>query len=189
MSDPRHPYATPESMKPGGATAGLRNALARKNDGKASTKAFAGLSTDQLLAGLDDGQKAALVAKIQPTPPTPSDVRAKAVKDANERLAKVCASEHYAGREKLAANLLAIDHLSADEIVTYLAVAPSPKAIDPQRDADAEQEAARADLRAKLAANSGEQAEAEERSLADAMRARWDGIHAEVAEERGHGAR
>lgn len=49
---------------------------------------------------------------------------ADAKKQANERFSAVLASEHYAGRETLAKNLLATD-LSADQIIAALADAPA----------------------------------------------------------------
>lgn len=56
----------------------------------------------------------------------------------------VMASEHFAGREKLAATLLANDKLSADEIIAILS-ASGTTATDPE-------DAARADMKAALAA-------------------------------------
>ena len=73
--------------------------------------------------------------------------RAEATATANARFSTVLASEHYAGREALAQNLLASD-LSADAIVTALAASnPAPVAAAPV-DTDA---AARAEMRVALA--------------------------------------
>lgn len=55
--------------------------------------------------------------------------RAEGRNEANARWNTVLASEHYAGREQLAASLLANDAMSADAIVAALATAPAaPKA-------------------------------------------------------------
>lgn len=53
---------------------------------------------------------------------------ADATTAANERFSKVLASEHYAGREKLAQNLLGNAALSADQIIAALADAPKTEA-------------------------------------------------------------
>lgn len=74
--------------------------------------------------------------------------RAEGFKAANERNAAVVASEHYAGREKLAANLLGNDKLSAADIIAALAEAPAPVAVASATDPDA---AARAEMRDALA--------------------------------------
>lgn len=57
----------------------------------------------------------------------------------------VMASEHFAGREKLAATLLANDKLSADEIIAILSASGTTTTTDPE-------DAARADMKAALAA-------------------------------------
>lgn len=75
---------------------------------------------------------------------------AEAKAEVHQRYGTVMASEHYAGREKLAATLLANDKMSADEIVTALAAAaPAAPAKADDGDDDA---AARAAMRDKLAA-------------------------------------
>lgn len=85
----------------------------------------------------EDEHKAAVAAAEQ-------SARTEATTQANARFAAVLASEHYAGREKLAANLLGNEKMSADEIVTALALADKiePKA---EEDPDAAARAAMAD--------------------------------------------
>lgn len=103
--------------------------------------------------------------------------RAEGFKAANERNAAVVASEHYAGREKLAANLLGNDKLSAADIIAALAEAPAPVAAA-TTDPDA---AARAEMRDALAesGNSNVDANAGGRPAAEAdsaqqISASWD---------------
>lgn len=155
-------------------------------------KAFAMLSVDAVLANLTDEQRAELATKIHPKSVNASAaaIRSAAFKEAAERQAKVMASEHYAGNEKLAANLLSHPKLTSTEIVSFLAVAPKAEAVDPQLEEDHRVAAARADMRARLAANAARgSGDGADNSLVDAMRARWNDIHAEVAEERGYGNR
>lgn len=106
--------------------------------------------------------------------------RAEGFAEANARANTVIGSEHYAGRETLAATMLANDKLSADEIVTMLAAAP--KAASPAS-AEADDDAARADMRQNLAAEqpdpTGQAAEDEapeaaaDTTLVDNMKARY----------------
>lgn len=105
---------------------------------------------------------------------------AKGFAAANARAATVMASEHYKGREPLAAKLLEKDALSADDIVGMLEAA-SPAA--PANAAEADDDRARAEMRANLAAEqpeptgtAGENAletEASDTSLVDSMKARF----------------
>lgn len=107
--------------------------------------------------------------------------RAEGFAEATARANTVLGSEHYAGREALATTMLANDKLSADEIVTMLAAAP--KAATPiAGGAEADDEAARAEMRDNLAAeqpaNTGqateETAEAQaDTTLVDNMKARY----------------
>lgn len=71
---------------------------------------------------------------------------------ANDRALAVMASEHFAGREKLAATLLANDKLSAGEIVAALAATTAPAAAAGDPDA-----AAREEMKAALAAQKNSQ--------------------------------
>lgn len=105
--------------------------------------------------------------------------RAEGFAEANQRAATVMASEHYAGREKLAAKLLEKDALSADDIVGMLEAAePASPA-----NADGDDTAARAEMRANLAAEQpeptgeggSENLSAEDNSLVDNMKARFPG--------------
>lgn len=153
------------------ASAGLRKALAR-NAGVSK------LSNDELLASLTDEQKASLAASLAPAAKADAmepegeeemedgkkkpkskkkddeymEDKESAAKAATDRALAVMASEHFAGREKLAANLLAVDSMSADQIVTALAAAPkaaAPAAAAATADDDA---AAREQMRQNLAA-------------------------------------
>lgn len=113
------------------------------------------------------------------------DDKALAAKAATDRSLAVMASEHFAGREKLAATLLG-SSMSADEIITALAAAPkgaTPSA-DSETDADAK---ARADMRAKLAADQPGDLGGDDAPEAGAV-TDWADIHAEVAKDRGFAA-
>ena len=101
--------------------------------------------------------------------------RAEATTTANARFSTVLASEHYAGREALARNLLASD-LTADAIVTALAASnPAPVAAAAAVDPDA---AARAEMKRALAesGNSNVDANAGGKApdAAQAASASWD---------------
>jgi hypothetical protein len=69
-------------------------------------------------------------------------------KAANERLGAVFASEHYAGREQLAQNLLGNASMDADAIISALAAAP--KAAAPDGGGADPEEAARSEMRAAI---------------------------------------
>jgi len=80
--------------------------------------------------------------------------RAEARAAERSRFSTVLASEHYAGREALASNLLAKDALTAEDIVAALEAAPktaaTPAATEP--DAAAAKAAAEAAARAEMQA-------------------------------------
>lgn len=105
--------------------------------------------TDEDEASAGDGKK----KEDTMTEPTTEDAIAKARQEAraeaNARFTSVLASDHYAGREALAQTLLGNDKLSADEIVAALAAAPKAA---PAPTTDADDEAARAEMRNSLAA-------------------------------------
>lgn len=97
---------------------------------------------------------------------------------ANERMKAVQASEHYEGRERLAASLLGHASLSADDIIASLEAAdaaPAPEA------SDGDDAKARAEMRDNLAkeqpastASEGEgETKAEDTSLVDNMKDRF----------------
>lgn len=120
----------------------------------------------------EDEHKAALAEAT-------AQAKAEGFAEANQRAATVMASEHYAGREKLAAKLLEKDALSADDIVGMLEAAePAISA-----NADGDDTAARAEMRANLAAEQpeptgeggSENLSAEDNSLVDNMKARFPG--------------
>lgn len=191
------------------ASSGLRKALARGQ--KVTAEALSAMSNDDLIAGLSADQKAAVAAALaaeeadpaaseaeddEETDTTMGDKKkskdkekdymddkaiAEAKAEVHQRYSTVMASEHYAGREALATTMLANDKLGAEEIVTMLAAAP--KAATPVAGgAEADDEAARAEMRDKLAAeqpaNTGqaaeETAEAQaDTTLVDNMKARY----------------
>ncbi|PZU59823.1 MAG: hypothetical protein DI547_04930 [Sphingobium sp.] len=113
----------------------------------------------------------------------------KAAQDAErKRFATVTASEHYAGREKMAARLLNTD-MSAEDIVATLADAPAPNASaspskpDATTQAAAEEESDKKLMRDKLQAKNpdlGDDDEQDEAAKAKANNHGWDKIHAEV---------
>lgn len=166
-------------------------ALSAKLAERGNQKAFAMLTVDQVLAGLSDEQRAELGAKLPPKSATANaaKIRAQAFKEAAARFAKVTGSKHYAGREKMAAILLANDRLAAEEILPMLAAAPSPKPVDPHLAAEDRSDVARADMRARLEAGHSAEDSGSDTSLVDAMCARWPDVHAEIAEGRGYAAR
>lgn len=189
------------------ASSGLRKALARGQ--KVTAEALSAMSNDELIAGLSADQKAAVAAAhaAEEADPAASEAEddeetdttmgdkkkskdkekdymddkaiAEAKAEVHQRYSTVMASEHYAGREKLAATLLANDKMSADEIVTALAAA-APAA--PAKAIDGDDDAARAEMREKLAAEqpaaTGQAAEDEpsaqaDTTLVDNMKARY----------------
>ena len=190
------------------ASTGLRKALARK-------AGVSKLTPEELLAEMSDDQKTALAASLNPAAnagdkpkkasddededemepegddnkPKPKkkddeymDDKASAAKAATDRSLAVMASEHFAGREKLAATLLG-SSMSADEIITALAAAPKPSV---GANADDEDAKARADMRAKLAADQpGDLGGADDAPESGAV-TDWADIHAEVAKDRGY---
>lgn len=112
-------------------------------------------------------------------------------KAANDRVNAVIASEHYAGREKLAATLLNSD-MNAESIVAALAAAPAPAKTGSETvtDPKAEQEERDKDLmRANLQKGNPDLGEDNEDEAAQTAKAKaenygWDKIHARVEEQR-----
>jgi hypothetical protein len=178
------------------ASAGLRKALAR-NAGVSK------LTTEELLAQMSEEQKTALAASLAPPPAQAAaeagsepeaeaeegeaeeegkakkkdkdymgeDAKAKA---ATERAIAVMSSEHVAGRTKLAADLLANDKLSADEIITILSASAPATTADPE-------EAARAEMQAALQAAQNSQVEANDSGApAAAAGSVWDKSYAKL---------
>lgn len=196
-----------------GASEGLRKALVRGQKGSVLT--LPEMSAEDLLAHMSDDQKTAIAAALAPTPtPAPAasasddededdmetegdgEKKPKSKKkgtnmndkesSANagtQRALAVMASEHFAGREKLAATLLANEKLSADEITNILA-ASNPAAATPSSDDDDAK--ARADMRAKIAAEQPGELGDDDASVTASAAADWDAIHAEVAKDRGY---
>lgn len=103
--------------------------------------------------------------------------------EANTRMNTVLASEHYSGREKLAANLLANDALSADAIISALSVAAKE---GPAPNAEPDDDAARAAMRDKLAAEQpGKTTGEDDGEPTPAANHGWESIHAEIEKDRG----
>ena len=113
-----------------------------------------------------------------------AEAKAEGVKETNARMNAVFANTEYAGREKLAHSLLATS-LSADEIVIQLAAAPKiePSALASTVDAEAADNAARAEMTAAIEKNKNSPidvsggAVAEEKnddSLVQGMKARFE---------------
>ncbi|MAN11095.1 MAG: hypothetical protein CMN63_01525 [Sphingobium sp.] len=76
-------------------------------------------------------------------------------KAANERMAKVLASEHYVGREALAQSLLASEALTADDVIGHLEKAPkaaasTTTALSEEQQRAAAEEAGRTEMKAAL---------------------------------------
>lgn len=90
-----------------------------------------------------------------------AEATAKAKADERARFGAVMASEHYEGREKLAATLLANDKLSADEIIGALEAASPAVAEETEADTEA---AAREEMQAALNSSSSATIEANTRS-------------------------
>lgn len=114
------------------------------------------------------------------------DAVAQAVAAERTRTNTVLASEHYAGREKLAANLLSTG-LSADEIVTALVAAEMPiaAAADPAKAEDA----ALTEMREAIDQNANSALDANvsgggEGANGQANNFGWGEIHAEIQERR-----
>ena len=95
------------------------------------------------------------------------------------RFNAVMSSEHYKGRESLAATLLANDKLSADEIVTALASANASNA-----ESGADAEAGAAMLKAMQAMGNPDTTDSGKGQQQEADFG-WGKIHAEVRERRG----
>lgn len=109
------------------------------------------------------------------------DDRASAAKAATDRSLAVMASEHFAGREKLAATLLG-SSMSSDEIITALAAAPKGTSAD--ADPDSDEDKARANLRKELAANQPGLTGSNDDDLTAEANYGWADIHAEIAKDR-----
>jgi hypothetical protein len=180
------------------ASVGLRKALARK-------AGVSKLSPEELLAEMSDEQKTALAASLARAPSPSAvasedtaedhieevedgadepkskkkdkeymdeDAKAKA---ATERAVAVMSSEHVAGRTKLAADLLANDKLSADEIISILSASAPATTTDPE-------DAARAEMQAALqeAGNSAVEANDSGAAAQAADSAVWDKTYAKL---------
>lgn len=107
------------------------------------------------------------------------DPVAAARADERNRFTAVMSSEHYKGREALAATLLANDKLSADDIVTALA---SANASTTESGADAEAGAVM--LNAMKAFGNPDTADSGQGQQQEADHG-WGKIHAEIRERRG----
>lgn len=133
----------------------------------------------------DDASSADCTKKKDSTMTDTTKAVAEAVAAERTRTNAVLASDHYAGREKLAANLLSTP-LSAEDITAALAAAPKIEASTLVLDGD---DAARAELRNGLVAGQpAATSEADELAAEVEAKAKnygWDDIHAEVRADRG----
>lgn len=111
---------------------------------------------------------------------------ADATRKANERVGTVVASEHYVGREKLAANLLKSE-MSAEAIVGALAEAPLASKADDGDGGNNADEADRQLMREQLNRNNPDlgnedEGEKDANAKAKADNHGWAKIHAEIDE-------
>jgi len=208
------------------ASTGLRAALAR---GAGAGVALSALTPAEILASLNEEQKAGMLAQLAAAaPPTPgakagdmqpdgndpnepgeddkcskcsepmkdgkcqkcapdsnasaaaADPVAQARAEERARYTAVMSSEHYQGREALAAKMLANDKLSADDIVGMLAAA-APGAAG----SDADAQAGAAMLAAMKSFGNPDTSHASGGSPKAEANHGWDNIHAEIRERRG----
>ncbi|WP_333837939.1 hypothetical protein [Novosphingobium sp.] len=211
------------------ASNGLRQALARSASG--TVVALGEMAATDILASLNDEQKAGLLAQLGAAPaPAPApganasdmepdgnapgepgedekcskcsepmkdgkcqkcapdssasaaatDPVAQARAEERARYTAVMSSEHYAGREALAAKMLANDKLSADDIVGMLAAA-APSAAGDEGDAAA----GAAMLAAMKSLGNPDTSHAGGGKPKAEANHGWDNIHAEIRERRG----
>lgn len=109
-------------------------------------------------------------------------------KAANDRMTKVFASEHYAGREATAAKLLGKPSMSAEDIIDVLADMPKVEtnALTEEQQRDAAEEGGRKEMQAALsgqknsnidAGGGGQASEQDKKAAADAS---WDKAYAKA---------
>lgn len=112
-----------------------------------------------------------------------TEAAATATAAANARFTTVMASEHFPGREKVAANLLTNDAMTADSIIATLALIDKPnadttKASDPEAGAREEMKAAIAEGgNSNIEAGGGK---AEKADKAKAASDAWDRVYADL---------
>lgn len=185
------------------ASNGLRNALARAKSGAV---AISEMQAADIMTALSDEQKVSLAAALAASTPTasqsagqdpaPEDEEdpdmpdseeqiAAARADERQRFTTVMASDHYIGREGLAATLLASDKMTADEIVTALAAAPKAAA-EPAESAGDPEAAARAEMQAAIAATGNSSVDAggadaaSKATKSKAASEAWDRVYADL---------
>lgn len=118
--------------------AGVAAALAASTPAASAPNASASDDSDEDDTEMGDGEK-----KPKAENKDDEDMAAESgAKAATERAVAVMSSEHVAGRTKLAADLLANDKLSADEIIGILSASAPEKPDDPEAAARAEMQAA-----------------------------------------------
>jgi hypothetical protein len=115
--------------------------------------------------------------------------RAEGFADASARYNAVLASEHYAGRESLALNLLGNAAMSAEAIVAALGTVAPPVAAAPAAPAEPDDAKDRADLRAKLAGNQPEALGQDAESIASDTDTKAQATNEILAAQRSFGAR
>jgi hypothetical protein len=92
-----------------------------------------------------------------------SDAAQAATKAAHDRMTAVFASEHYAGREAMAAKLLGKAAMSAEDIIDVLASTPKTEttALTPEQQKAASEEAARKEMQAAIGSQSNSNVDAD----------------------------
>lgn len=166
---------------------GLRLAADKAPSADALAKGIAAMSADELLASMTDEQKTALADSVAPEPKAEepkADADEKSKADgsgtdkpaADDRTAKVFASEHSVGKERLAGDLLTTS-ASADEIIGVLAKTEASAA-------DGDAAMADAIRHANSETGSGTDAEASDGNNDNYG---WANIHAKTAKRFGRG--
>lgn len=112
-----------------------------------------------------------------------AEAEAKGAKAANDRFAAVLASEHYAGNEDLAKNLLATD-LSADQVISALATAKpaAGNALSEDAQREAAEEGGRKEMQAALSEGGNSNMEPSGGALDAGQKASksWDKVYGNV---------
>jgi hypothetical protein len=108
-------------------------------------------------------------------------------KAANERMAAVMASEHYAGREAAAAKMLSKEGMSADDIIDVLAASPKAEttATTPEANKEAAEEAARKEMKDAIQSGKNSDVDADAGDAPKEANHGWDAIHEEIRSARG----
>lgn len=108
-------------------------------------------------------------------------------KAANDRMIAVMASEHYAGREAVAAKMLTKEGMSADDIIDVLAASPKAEisAVDPDKTKEAAEEAARKEMKDAIKSGKNSDVDADAGEAPKEANHGWNAIHEELRAARG----